>query len=93
MGIDAFLCWWFLMLEHLIECELETVVDKCLYVEFGMVLVLCKRCGIEVFVKKNSQKYIVVQWMCDLVVMCLEFVVVVEFGLCIVQIFGCLMLK
>jgi hypothetical protein len=40
----------------------ETAEDRRLYVEIGFAPVSCAACGVEAFVKKNSQKHTSVQW-------------------------------
>lgn len=55
------------------EQALETEADKRLYVEIGLVPVTCQACGVEVSVKKNSQKHTSVQWTAEAVAGCLEF--------------------
>jgi len=52
---------------------LETEADKRLYVEIGLVPVTCQSCGVEVSVKKNSQKHTSVQWTAEAVAGCAEF--------------------
>ena len=52
---------------------LETEADKRLYVEIGLVPITCQACGVEVAVKKNSQKHTSVQWTAAAVAGCQEF--------------------
>lgn len=52
---------------------LETEADKRLYVEIGLVPVTCQACGVEVSVKKNSQKHTSVQWTASAEAGCTEF--------------------
>jgi hypothetical protein len=44
------------------ERERETAADKRLYVEIGLAPVQCQTCGVEVGVKKNSNKHTSIQW-------------------------------
>jgi hypothetical protein len=55
------------------ERERETEADKRLYVEIGLVPVTCQACGVEVAVKKNSQKHTSVQWNAAAMAGCQEF--------------------
>lgn len=40
----------------------ETAADIRLYVEIGLTPVVCRTCGVEALVKKNSRKHTSVQW-------------------------------
>jgi hypothetical protein len=51
----------------------ETEDDKRLYVEIGLNPVRCEACGVEVAVKKNSQKHTSVQWNAAAMAGCEEF--------------------
>jgi hypothetical protein len=52
--------------------ERETAADKRLYVEIGLVPVLCQACNVEVAVKKNSRRHTSVQWNATAMAGCLE---------------------
>ena len=54
------------------ERERETAADKRLYVEIGLIPVVCQACGVEVAVKKNSRKHTSVQWNATAMAGCLE---------------------
>ncbi|MCW2497034.1 hypothetical protein [Jatrophihabitans sp.] len=51
----------------------ETEADMRLYVEIGLAPVTCQACGVEVAVKKNSQKHTSVQWTAEAMAGCQEF--------------------
>jgi hypothetical protein len=53
--------------------ERETLADKRLYVEVGLVPVQCATCGVEVGVKKNSSRHTSIQWTGAAVRQCQEF--------------------
>jgi hypothetical protein len=53
--------------------QADTEADKRLYVEIGLVPVTCQTCGVEVSVKKNSQKHTSVQWTAAAMAGCQEF--------------------
>jgi hypothetical protein len=57
----------------LTERQRETEADKRLYIEIGLVPVRCRSCGVEVAVKKNSQRHTSVQWTAEAVAGCEEF--------------------
>ena len=44
------------------ERRRETAQDRRLYVEIGFSPVVCRSCGVEAMVKKNSTKHTSVQW-------------------------------
>jgi hypothetical protein len=50
----------------------ETAADIRLYVEIGLTPVVCRTCGVEAMVKKNSGKHTSVQWTADGVAACPE---------------------
>jgi hypothetical protein len=50
------------MAASLTDRQRETAEDRRLYVEIGFVPITCAACGVETFVKKNSQKHTSVQW-------------------------------
>ena len=60
-------------LADLTERQRETEADKRLYIEIGLVPVVCRSCGVEVGVKKNSQRHTSVQWTAEAVAGCQEF--------------------
>ena len=64
---------WALDSSTLTDRERETLADKRLYVEVGLVPVACKACGAEVGVKKNSRKHTSIQWSAAAVASCEEF--------------------
>jgi hypothetical protein len=51
----------------------ETLADKRLYTEVGLVPVSCAACGAEVGVKKNSSRHTSIQWTSAAVRSCQEF--------------------
>jgi hypothetical protein len=73
--------------------EQDTAADKRLYVEVGMVPLVCRTCGTEVLVKKNSAKHTSVQWRTDPAASCPEFAGAVERGVLSAQYLGCPRLK
>ena len=52
--------------------QLETEADKRLYTELGLTSITCQTCGVEVAVKKNSQRHTSVQWTAEAVAGCEE---------------------
>jgi hypothetical protein len=54
------------------ERQRETAEDRRFYVEIGFTPVACRSCGVEVLVKKNSQKHTSVQWTAAGVAACPE---------------------
>lgn len=71
------------------ERELETAADKRLYVELGLTPVICRACGTEVLVKKNSGKHTSVQWTSDPAASCPEFAAAVAAGKRSAQVLSC----
>jgi hypothetical protein len=71
----------------------ETEADKRLYVEIGLNPVRCESCGVEVAVKKNSQKHTSVQWNAAAMAGCEEFREAVAAGKDSALILGCGRLK
>jgi hypothetical protein len=51
----------------------ETLADKRLYTEVGLMPVQCRTCGVEVGVKKNSRRHTSIQWTTAAVRGCAEF--------------------
>ena len=64
---------WALDTTGLSDRERETLADKRLYVEVGLAPVQCATCGVEVGVKKNSQRHTSIQWTAAAVQRCPEF--------------------
>ena len=73
MSADAPPRAWASDVEGLSERQRETAADKRLYVEIGFTPVTCQACGVEVGVKKNSQKHTSVQWTAAARAGCEEF--------------------
>jgi hypothetical protein len=64
---------WAVEAEGLTDRERETLADKRLYVEVGLVQVRCAACGVEVGVKKNSSRHTSIQWTASAMRGCQEF--------------------
>jgi hypothetical protein len=64
---------WAVDAAGLSERERETLADKRLYVEVGLVPVRCEACGVEVAVKKNSRRHTSIQWTSAAVERCQDF--------------------
>lgn len=92
MSTDAPARWWAAGSTSSAR-EQETAADKRLYVEVGMVPLVCRQCGTEVMVKKNSRKHTSVQWLSDPVRSCPEFAEAVRGGKRSAQYLGCPRLK
>lgn len=60
------------MAAPLTDRERETAADKRLYTELGLNPITCQTCGVEVAVKKNSQRHTSVQWTAQAVAGCHE---------------------
>jgi hypothetical protein len=70
-----------------------TADDKRLYLEVGLAPVLCRHCGTEVLVKKNSPEHTSVQWHGEPSATCPEFAAAVAGGARSARYLGCPRLK